>query len=119
MIRLDKGMVLANLTNLATLFKSYVDGRVSALATTVSEIMEEANSSIISLEREKADNKTMTGATASENGGSGLVPAPLSEDREKFLCGDGVWKTPPAVDGDSIDDETINAFAAANIDISE
>lgn len=34
-----------------------------------------------------------TGATANDPGTSGLVPAPASGDREKFLCGDGTWKT--------------------------
>lgn len=34
-----------------------------------------------------------TGATASVDGSHGLVPAPLIADREKFLCGDGTWRT--------------------------
>ena len=35
----------------------------------------------------------MTGATSSEAGTAGLVPAPSSGDEEKFLSGDGTWKT--------------------------
>lgn len=34
----------------------------------------------------------MTGATASSNGASGLVPAPSSADVDKFLSGDGTYK---------------------------
>lgn len=34
----------------------------------------------------------MTGATSSANGKSGLVPAPASSDRTKFLRGDGTWQ---------------------------
>ena len=33
-----------------------------------------------------------TGATASENGTTGLVPEPTIEDADKYLCGDGTWK---------------------------
>ena len=36
----------------------------------------------------------MTGATSSDAGTSGLVPAPAVDDVEKFLCGDGTWKSP-------------------------
>ena len=34
-----------------------------------------------------------TGATASEAGTAGLVPAPAAGDNTKFLAGDGLWKT--------------------------
>lgn len=34
---------------------------------------------------------TMTGATASEAGKKGLVPAPAAGDNEKLLCGDGTF----------------------------
>lgn len=37
----------------------------------------------------------MTGATASTDGASGLVPAPLAEEKDKFLKGDGTWAAPP------------------------
>lgn len=40
---------------------------------------------------EKADNKTMTGATSSAAGAKGLVPAPAAGDNVKFLRGDGTW----------------------------
>ena len=33
------------------------------------------------------------GATSSADGTHGLVPAPLIADKDKFLCGDGSWKT--------------------------
>lgn len=37
--------------------------------------------------------QTMTGATSSVNGSSGAVPAPTSTDINKFLAGDGTWKS--------------------------
>ena len=41
------------------------------------------------------DNSTvpMTGATSSANGASGLVPAPMTTDVNKFLAGDGTYKS--------------------------
>lgn len=38
--------------------------------------------------------KNMVGATASEAGEAGLVPAPAKGDDGKFLCGDGTYKSP-------------------------
>ena len=38
--------------------------------------------------------KSMVGATASEAGEAGLVPAPAKGDDGKFLCGDGTYKSP-------------------------
>ena len=35
----------------------------------------------------------MTGATASTDGASGLVPAPSAGDEDKFLAGDGTYKS--------------------------
>ena len=34
----------------------------------------------------------MTGATSSAAGAAGLVPAPATSDRTKFLCGNGSWE---------------------------
>ena len=38
--------------------------------------------------------KTMTGATSSAAGTTGLVPAPAANKHESFLRGDGTWATP-------------------------
>lgn len=38
----------------------------------------------------------MTGATASADGTSGLVPVPQAGDQNKFLRGDGTWADPTA-----------------------
>ena len=37
----------------------------------------------------------MSGATSSDAGTSGLVPAPAAGDQGKYLRGDGNWETPP------------------------
>lgn len=37
--------------------------------------------------------KAMTGATSSVAGTAGYVPAPAAGDEDKFLAGDGTWKT--------------------------
>lgn len=42
---------------------------------------------------EAAKNADMTGASASNAGTAGLVPAPAAGDQEKVLHGDGTWKT--------------------------
>lgn len=39
-----------------------------------------------------ADITNFTGATAQANGAAGLVPAPLVDEREKFLRGDATWQ---------------------------
>lgn len=52
MIKLDKAIVLSRLNSLLTKVKTYVDGKVSALASSVSEVMEDVNSSITALEEE-------------------------------------------------------------------
>lgn len=43
------------------------------------------------------------GASSSENGEAGLVPAPLAGDEEKVLYGDGSWRTPPSGSGSGIE----------------
>lgn len=42
---------------------------------------------------QKIGDSVFSGATTSSNGSSGLVPQPMKDDREKFLCGNGTWKT--------------------------
>jgi hypothetical protein len=39
--------------------------------------------------------EVMTGATASDAGQAGLVPAPAAGKQEQYLRGDGKWLTPP------------------------
>ena len=37
--------------------------------------------------------KNFTGATAQANGIAGIVPQPLTVNKDSFLCGDGTWKS--------------------------
>lgn len=37
----------------------------------------------------------MKGASATNDGSAGLVPAPIAGSQDKFLCADGSWSTPP------------------------
>ena len=55
------------------------NGKVKSLLKTIAEIISVLN--------------PFSGATENDNGSSGLVPAPLSADRTKFLRGDGTWQT--------------------------
>lgn len=65
--------------------------------------------------------RTMSGATATSNGQSGLVPTPQAGDQNKFLKGDGTWATVEsgsiAVDEKSIIEEdgelSLKGFATA------
>lgn len=53
--------------------------------------------------------RTMTGATSSAAGQTGLVPAPGSGDQGKFLRGDGSWQTPTDTDTKNTAGSTNNA----------
>lgn len=55
--------------------------------------------------------RTMSGASSSSNGTSGLVPAPAQGNQEKFLKGDGTWATPPATDISGKIDKNIGTTA--------
>ena len=48
---------------------------------------------VIGIDTSSVTPPEMTGATASADGASGLVPAPLTGDQGKFLKGDGTWTT--------------------------
>jgi hypothetical protein len=50
---------------------------------------------------------TMTGATAETDGASGLVPAPMAGEQDKFLRGDGTWSK-------NVDDTLTISGAAAD-----
>ena len=61
----------------------------------------------------KAQVGSFTGATAQANGDSGLVPAPLIADKDKYLKGDGTWATIPDPSGkaDKVSGATNGNFA--------
>lgn len=44
--------------------------------------------------------EAFSGATEESAGKEGLVPPPDAGMQEKYLCGDGTWKKPPAASGD-------------------
>lgn len=46
---------------------------------------------MITLNNTSSDLEIMTGATAESDGKSGLVPAPVSKDKDKYFKGDGTW----------------------------
>ena len=68
--------------------KSYVDNAVSGAITgvTINGITATIENKISSL-----NLPTFCGATSTENGTSGLVPAPTTADGNSFLRGDGTW----------------------------
>ena len=60
---------------------------------TLSDATQSAHGLMSTTDKIKLDGiTTMTGATSSDDGAAGLIPAPASADREKFLCGDGTWQ---------------------------
>ena len=59
---------------------------------------------------------SMTGATPTNNGEAGFVPAPTTEDNTKFLKGDGTWDIPQDTTYNSSSNISINA--SNNIDLT-
>ena len=57
----------------------------------IATITQNANGEVTATKKTVA---TMTGATSSANGATGLVPQPLKADAAKYLKGDGSWDTP-------------------------
>lgn len=49
---------------------------------------------VITINAQDTTYSTFTGASASEDGSSGLVTAPNAGNQDKFLRGDGTWNTP-------------------------
>lgn len=64
---------------------------------------------------ENTTYSTMTGATASAAGKSGLVPAPAAGENEKYLRGDGTYGTPTA----EVDTLTTLEQATASTDVAK
>lgn len=65
-----------------------------------------------------ANISTMTGAGASAAGTKGLVPAPSAGDENKFLAGDGTWKTGGGSGASALDDlSDVTIVSAAPGDI--
>lgn len=65
-----------------------------------------------------ANISTMTGAGSSAAGTKGLVPAPSAGDENKFLAGDGTWKTGGGSGASALDDLTdVTIVSAAPGDI--
>lgn len=78
------GQIMVTRTSLTT-----ADPTASGTATDfIAIVKQDANGKITATKKSVA---TMTGATLSAAGAKGLVPAPASGDRTKFLRGDGTW----------------------------
>ena len=70
-------------------------------------------------EAQWVDDKNTTysafkGATSAAAGGTGLVPAPAAGDQEKFLSGDGTWKTPEQATYNEATTTTAGLMSAAD-----
>lgn len=95
--------------------KLYVgDKEVSGESITIDTVLSDTsenpvqNKVINAALNEKASKDTMTGATSSADGTSGLVPAPASGDEDKFLRGNGTWAIPEKLDSSSYTTVTID-----------
>lgn len=74
--------------------KDKLDGIASGAQANVVEIVK-VNGTALTPDANKAVNiPVMTGANASTGGSNGVVPAPTSSERGKYLKGDGSWDTP-------------------------
>lgn len=80
-----------------TTYTEFTDGTTLPDKWSVAaEITTNANSLQGNLSWDEITGKPdMTGATADADGTSGLVPAPLKGDQNKFLRADGTWVAPP------------------------
>ncbi|TGM04865.1 hypothetical protein EHQ76_07425 [Leptospira barantonii] len=69
------------------LMSGNVKSIIKSLSTSIREFLLPDRSGTLALD------SSFTGASTEANGEKGLVPSPIISDREKFLCGDGSWKT--------------------------
>lgn len=63
--------------------------------------------------------KDMVGATASQAGEGGLVPAPAKGDEGGFLCGDGTWKDVVVKPDYTVFDIVMEISSSGNLSISQ
>lgn len=63
--------------------------------------------------------KDMVGATASQAGEDGLVPAPAKGDEGRFLCGDGTWKDVVVEPDYTAFDIVMEISSSGNLSISQ
>lgn len=63
--------------------------------------------------------KDMVGATASQAGEGGLVPAPAKGDEGRFLCGDGTWKDVVVEPDYTVFDIVMEISSSGNLSISQ
>lgn len=63
--------------------------------------------------------KDMVGATASQAGEDGLVPAPAKGDEGRFLCGDGTWKDVVVKPDYTVFDIVMEIASSDNLSISQ
>lgn len=61
----------------------------------------------------------MVGATASQAGEDGLVPAPAKGDEGRFLCGDGTWKDVVVEPDYTVFDIVMEISSSGNLSISQ
>lgn len=63
--------------------------------------------------------KDMVGATASQAGEDGSVPAPAKGDEGRFLCGDGTWKDVVVEPDYTVFDIVMEISSSGNLSISQ
>lgn len=79
----------------------------------------QSGNTTIALTDNNTTYSTMTGATSSASGSTGLVPAPASGNQAKFLRGDGTWATPTdtntwrGIQNNLTSDSTTDSLSAA------
>ena len=68
----------------------------------------------VKIENDVISVPEMVGATSMESGKSGVVPQPLTSDKDKFLRGDGTWATPGGSGGGAVNDVQVNGVGVVD-----
>lgn len=91
-----RGGIVEEVNNISTSMKTDTTSLANGLredVSAVSEEMKQSTADAIEKLKQSIGTEPFIGATGQTQGEQGLVPAPKTSDRGKFLKGDGTWRT--------------------------